>query len=356
MLYRTVGIVEQIIIERPGLQELAVNVDSQMRTAINLLDVNPRAEPGTTVMLNTVAVELGLGTGGMDFVTAVLENQWTADPPGHILKLRYTPLQMPTLAVESQESPSHTAISEFESLQGCPVVCCGLHSQISAVCGTLHKIRQNITITYIMTDEAALPISLSHTVSLLKKRGLIKRTITCGQAFGGDIEAVNLYSALAAARAVAKADLIVVSQGPGNVGTGTPLGFSGIGQGQALNAVAALNGVPIAVPRISFADMRERHHGISHHTLTVLERITLAPALIALPILPEPERSLLQAEIDASSIASRHKIHYFPVDAILDSLISEGIPFSTMGRNVQEDREFFLTASAAGILAEWYIP
>ena len=46
----------------------------------------------------------------------------------------------------------------------------------------------------------------------------------------------------------------MVGQGPGNVGTATPLGFSGIDQGLAINAAASLGGVPIVAPRISFAD------------------------------------------------------------------------------------------------------
>ena len=31
--------------------------------------------------------------------------------------------------------------------------------------------------------------------------------------------------------------------------------------------------MPIAIPRISFADQRERHKGISHHSITVLKEI-----------------------------------------------------------------------------------
>ena len=63
-----------------------------------------------------------------------------------------------------------------------------------------------------------------------------------GQSFGGDLEAVTLHSGLLAARHVLGADLVVVAQGPGNLGTGTRWGFSGVAAGEAVNAVAVLGG------------------------------------------------------------------------------------------------------------------
>ena len=49
-----------------------------------------------------------------------------------------------------------------------------------------------------------------------------------------------MYSALAVARHVIGADAAVVAMGPGIVGTGTRLGFSGIEVGPALDAAAGL--------------------------------------------------------------------------------------------------------------------
>ena len=91
-----------------------------------------------------------------------------------------------------------------------------------------------------MTDGAALPMALSRLVPEIKSRAGCMRPITAGQAFGGDFEAVNLYSALAAAKEAAHADIIVAGPGPGAVGTATPLGFSGLDQGLAINAAASL--------------------------------------------------------------------------------------------------------------------
>ena len=47
-----------------------------------------------------------------------------------------------------------------------------------------------------------------------------------------------MHSGLLAARHVLGADVAVVAQGPGNLGTGTPWGFSGVAVGEAVNAVA----------------------------------------------------------------------------------------------------------------------
>ena len=108
--------------------------------------------------------------------------------------------------------------------------------------------------------------------------------MTVGQAFGGDVEAVSLHSGLLAARHVLGAELAVVAQGPGNLGTGTRWGFSGVAAGEAINAAAVLGGQP---GRLA-ADQRrptprERHRGISHHSLTSYGRVALARADIVVP-------------------------------------------------------------------------
>ena len=50
-------------------------------------------------------------------------------PDGHIIKLRYTPLQTAVLSVEAPESPHHDALRLFAGLDDTPVVCSELHSQ-----------------------------------------------------------------------------------------------------------------------------------------------------------------------------------------------------------------------------------
>ncbi len=377
MRQRVSGVVEAIVTERPGAQEVVVRVgdgappdlpvrasgeeapqDCPLRPALNLMALTGRVDVGDQVLLNTVAVEMGLGTGGLDFVVAVVGREHSlAPPPGHILKMRYTPLQMPVLTVEAPESPHHNAIRQFTSLEDMPVVCAELHSQLPAICAAaqwaLHECgwASPPRIAYIMTDGAALPLALSRLVPQMKDKGLLDATITAGQAFGGDYEAVNLYSALVAAKEVARADMVVVAQGPGNVGTETALGFSGIDQGLAINAVDSLGGVPIAVARISFADPRERHIGLSHHTATVLRRIARVPALVPIPRLPEKQRRDLMTALEELGISEKHQPITIDAYRGLDALETYGLEVTTMGRSVAEERPFFLAAAAAGLLA-----
>ena len=336
--------------------------EASFHPALNFVALTGRVDVGDQVVLNTVATELRLGTGGVDFVIAApnrIEQEEQA--PGHILKLRYTPLQTPVLAAEAPESPYHAAIAHFTSLDELPVVCAELHSQIPAICAAARwalrhaGMHLDAKIVYIMTDGAALPMALSRLVPEMKSRGLIDSTITCGQAFGGDLEAVNIYSALAAAKEVGRADIIVVGQGPGNVGTGTPLGFSGIDQGLAINAAASLGGVPIAVARLSFAEARQRHYGLSHHTVTVLKQIARASAYVPLPRLPMPERLLLEHAISEFEIDKNHEPVVIDADNGLEALIDEHLDVKTMGRSIQQERPFFLAAAAAGLLAAQFV-
>jgi hypothetical protein len=340
MLHRKLGTVTRIVSERPGAQEILVGEDR----AINYPDLTGTVEVGDQVLLNTTAVDLGLGTGGVHFVIANLTRPAgeIEDSPGHIMKLRYTPLQAAVLSVEEDDSPHQQAIQEFESLDGMPVICCELHSQIAPAAaalkvGTDYEAR----IAYIMTDGGALPVGFSRLVAELKEKGLLDATITCGQAFGGDIEAINVYTSLIAAKQVAKADAAIVCQGPGNAGTGSKFGFSGIQQGEALNACNVLGGTAIAVLRISSADPRERHRGISHHTLTILTDIVHSPVFVAMP----DDRFGVQLS------KLPHKLRILDGEPGLAELKAKGIEVTTMGRSIEQDREFFLAASAGGALA-----
>src|SRR5947199_4849752 len=118
---------------------------------------------------------------------------------------------------------------------------------------------------------------------------------------------------MAVARVAAGADIIIVSQGPGNTGTATPYGFTGVDQGMAINAVATLEGTPIAVARVSFADPRPRHRGMSYHTVTVLDRIALVPALVPIPRLDPDYLAMLRQALSDAELLERHE--FITVDA-----------------------------------------
>ncbi len=245
--------------------------------------------------MNTTAVELGLGTGGWHVVHWNLARAgWSEKGPGHIMKSRYTSLQSDVGSAEEHFDPE---LADMESIGGMPVVAAALHSQVPAVAVAFKDLRPDAKLAYVMTDGAALPLALSDLVADLTERGLIDATITCGHAFGGDFEAVSVYSALAVARHVIGADAAVVAMGPGIVGTGTRLGFSGIEVGPVLDAAAGLQGDPIVCLRVSFADERPRHQGVSHHTLTTLRLATRSRVTIPIPAVGGTDEARIRADL-----------------------------------------------------------
>ncbi len=281
--FRT-GEVTELLSERAGFQRVRVDLgDEQPARAYVLTQLTGPVAVGDRVVCNTTAVELGLGTGGWHVVHWNLAREsWGEPGPGHIMKLRYTSLQADTGAGEEQH-PDLPA-----SLDGTPVVVCTVHSQVPCVVVAARAVRPGTRVAYVMTDGAALPLALSDLVATMVDGGLLVGTVTAGHAFGGDLEAVNVASALTLARHVLDAELIVVGMGPGVVGTGTTLGTTSLEAAAALDTAAALGGLPVACLRVSSGDERERHQGVSHHTRTVLDlvrspvRIAAQPDLAAL--------------------------------------------------------------------------
>ena len=169
-----------------------------------------------------------------------------------MVKARYTPLQSMVLGVDEQESPHHELLRDADDLAGLPVVVADLHSALPAVlAGLRERGARGARVAYVMTDGGALPARLLPHGAGLRDAGWLAATITVGQAFGGDLEAVNVHTGLLAAAHVVGADVAVVAQGPGNLGTGTRWGFSGTAAGEAVNAAATLGGRPVASLRVS---------------------------------------------------------------------------------------------------------
>ena len=130
-----------------------------------------------------------------------------------------------------------------------------------------------------MLDGGALPAWFSRTSAGLREAGWLARDRDRrARPSAATSRRSRCTRGLLAARHVLGADLVVVAQGPGNLGTGTRWGFSGVACGEAVNAAAVLGGRPVASLRISEADPRERHRGISHHSLTSYGRVALARA------------------------------------------------------------------------------
>lgn len=341
------GVVRSVGRRWPGAVELTVDVDDVPVPALAypLLVGEPRV--GDTALLNTTALDLELGTGGYAMVVALPDRLPPDSPdPGFLVKARYTPHQVSVHGVDAQESPHHDALRGADSLDAMPVVIADLHSALPAVLAGLLAARPDARVVYVMSDGGALPIWLSRTVATLRDAGWLQASVTVGQSFGGDVEAVTLHTGLLAARLVLGADVAVVAQGPGNLGTGTRWGYSGVAAGEAVNAVAALGGRPVASLRISDADPRTRHQGISHHSRTAYGRVALAAADVVVPTLDEPLASAVDADLD--ELGSLHRIVRVDTAGLVDALRATPTPLSTMGRGLDDDLAYFVAAGAAG--------
>jgi hypothetical protein len=367
------GVVTAVAREWTGACEVEASVGGEPVRALAYPELTGSPKPGDRVLLNTTALAKGLGTGGYALVVALPDRlPPDAELPGHMVKARYTPLQACVLGVEEQDSPHHQALRDADDLGGVPVVVADLHSALPAVLAGFYAQRAAFPAAatapfpaaaaappaaraggqvppravYVMLDGGALPAWFSRTVHGLRESGWLAGAVTVGQAFGGDLEAVTLHSGLLAARHVLGADLIVVAQGPGNLGTDTRWGFSGVAAGEAVNAVATLGGRPVASLRVSEADPRERHRGISHHSLTAYGRVALARADVVVPDLPGEFGARVTAA--AASLADRHALVRVSVAGLREALEACPVPLSTMGRGPQDDLAYFLAAAAAG--------
>ena len=118
-----------------------------------------------------------------------------------------------------------------------------------------------------------------------------------------------------------------------------------------VNAVHTLGGRAVAAARISFADRRQRHRGLSHHTGTALGNVALARCTLALPELPVEQRTLIEQQLKTSGITAKHHLEWVDAAPALQVLLASGIKVTTMGRSPEQDRPFFLAAAAAGVVA-----
>ena len=118
-------------------------------------------EEGDTVIVNEQARALELGSGGFDVLYANLTR-------GLALRRRgrprdRAPVHPGQVAVRYREESGELAAS----LEGLPVVCCALHSQVAPVCAALAGLR----VAYLQLAGGALPVSFSDTLRALADAG-----------------------------------------------------------------------------------------------------------------------------------------------------------------------------------------
>lgn len=281
---------------------------------------------GDEVVVNVQARELGLGSGGFDVLYANLTRGLDLAPEtdAHVMKLPYTALQHAVRHAEEDEPLA-------ERLDGMPVVCCSLHSQLAPACAALSGLR----VAYLQLAGGALTVALSESVRALRGRGLIEAAVGVGPCFGGDLDCVNVYSALAWAKARG-VDAAVCAIGPGIVGTGTRLGHGGMAAAESLSAAATLGGTPIVAVRLSEGDPRPRHRRLSHHSEAIL---SLTGAAVTVPW--PAGCPIVHPVADGAEV----------VDVAGWREACEGLPLSHMGRGPDDDPWFFAAAFAAGVAA-----
>lgn len=321
------GTVTAIAERHDGLVRLEVDG----RACVAYPDLTGPVAIGDDVLVNVQAVELALGSGGFDVLHANLTRglDLASEPGAHVMKLPYTSLQHAVVHAEEGQSGEG-------GLAQMPVVCCSLHSQLAPVCAGLGR---GLAVGYVQLPGGALPVALSDTVRTLRDESYLRTTLAVGPCFGGETACVSAPSALLAC-ARAGMDAVVCSVGPGLVGTGSRYGHGGLAAADAASAAAALGGSPILAARVSDADPRGRHRGLSHHTIAAVELVTGAvtvawPADLELP----PELPAVEA-VDASGWRKA----------------CAGLPLSHMGRGPDEDPVFFAAAYAAGALARTRVP
>jgi hypothetical protein len=329
------------------------------RAAICDVGLLGRAELGDELIVNTEALDLGLGSGGFDVVHVNLTRGLSGKGASgaDVMKLNYTSLQHAVFPVEGDalDLPLER-----------PVGVLALHGQLAAFAWAFAVAAPGSTLGYVQTEGGALPGGLSNTVRELRRRGLLAGHLTAGAAFGGEGEAITTAGALHHGLCVLGWDAAVCGPGPGIVGSASTLGHGGMAALDSAHAALALGAPTLLVARMSSGDERERHRGISHHTLTVLD-LLLEPVTVALPGgMRSPVGVDLRAglgavfgeegsaqtspspalDVERPVRITRHDWRRARID--LPGYAASGLPASTMGRTLAQDPLFFGAALAGG--------
>ncbi|HEY2216158.1 MAG TPA: DUF3866 family protein [Solirubrobacteraceae bacterium] len=348
-------------------QRLTIELAEQpgrSREAIVDVSLFGRAEVGDELIVNVQALDLGLGSGGFDVVHVNLTRGLSATGAdgANVMKLNYTSLQHAVTPVEAADA-DEDGVGLGLPLER-PVGVLALHGQLAPVAWAFAAAGEGRHLGYVQTEGGALPGGHSRTVVELRERGLLAGHLTAGAAFGGEGEAITTAGALHHGFSVLGWDAAVCGPGPGIIGSGSALGHGGMAALDSAHAALALGAQALLVARMSSGDSRERHRGISHHTLIVLD-LLLEPVAVALPAGMRspvgaelraglgavfgdggPSRPGLALDVERPARITRHDWRRATVD--LPAYAGAGLPSKTMGRAISEDPLFFGAALAGG--------
>jgi len=319
---------------------LEVEVDGEHRRAWADELLLGEMREGDEVVVNTAALDLGLGSGGFDVVHVNLTRGLEGGGPGdaHVMKLNYTSLQHPVGPVEPPNSRFESPdIEDKGTTRSTPVAVLPLHGHLAPAAWAAAQAAPGLRVGYIQTGGGALPGSFSRDVKQLRERNLLAGHITAAPSYGGEHESLSTIGALEAAATALNWDAILIGPGPGIIGSDTTYGHGGMQALTNAHAALSLNLPTLISPRLSSSDPRDRHRGLSHHTRTVLQ-LLLAPVTVAIPE-GEPEVAAALEPFD-------HHLEQVAID--LRGYAAAGLPTSTMGRSLQDDPLFFKAALASG--------
>lgn len=329
-----------------GTDPLTVEVEGSARRAWADESMVGEVREGDEVVVNTEALDLELGSGGFDVVhvnlTRGLDGGGTEGE--HVMKLNYTSLQHAVGPVEAERA---------EPIDGEPVAVISLHGQLAPLAWAAGREAPGLKLGFVQGPGGALPGSLSRDVPALRERGLLAGHITAGPCHGGEHEAISVIGAIHAGIAELGWDAAVVGPGPGILGSASRFGHGGMAALDATHAAAAIGARALVVPRMSSADPRERHRGLSHHSESVLDLLLAGVAVSA----PDPGGTDWPAAAGAEDpgdavrvledvCSDRHAVRRAPAD--LAAYAEAGLPARTMGRGLAEDPLFFASAIAGG--------
>jgi Protein of unknown function (DUF3866) len=337
-----------------GEDPLTVEVEGERRPAWADVALLGEMREGDEVVVNVAALDLGLGSGGFDVVHVNLTRglEGGGAPAGeHVIKLNYSSLQHAVEPVElPREGPGALPRGEMVPIDAkvpteaggtpMPVLVLPLHGHLAPAAWALAQAAPGARVGYVQTAGGALPGSLSRDVGALRERGLLCDHVAAASAYGGEREALSVAGALDAAARELGWDAALVGPGPGIIGSETRLGHGGMAALDSAHAALSLGLPTLVCPRLSAADPRERHRGVSHHTLTVLSM------LLAAVDVPVPSGNPVVTARLAEAAGWRHRLLEAPAD--LSGYAAAGLPARTMGRGIEEDPLFFAAPLAAG--------
>jgi len=320
---------------------LVVDVGGEARRAVGYPPLTGPLVVGDEVVVNVEAQDLRLGSGGFDIVCANLTRglDGSGEANAHVMKLNYSPLQHAVRPIEEGLEPAPSALA-------LPVCVLALHGQLPAAAFALARRAPRARVGYVQTAGGALPGQLSDVVAELLAREMLADHVTVAPCFGGSREAMTLEGALHAAAERLGWEAALVGPGPGIIGSASALGHGGVEALHSAHAALSL-GCPVTLaPRISAADPRERHRGLSHHTAIVLGLMLRA---VEVPV-PDALASEARAQLErAAGSGAGHTLVEVHVDELLRPYEESSLPVTTMGRELRDDEDFFRAALAAGV-------